>query len=293
MRYLSHATGDPSFAAKPDRFYDTIRRQKSFEGLWPNCFMSGRGKITFGADGDSFYEYLLKVWVQGGQKEDSLWEMYDAAANAMEKHMVRKGQDSMSYLGYLQWDGTTASLVQEMEHLVCFVPGWLALGAKTARGATSAERRMALAAAIAETCWRMYEQQPTGIAPERVKAMLMDLSRTDTREYILRPEALEGWWYMHELSEDPRYREWGWRVFQAFEKNLWVQNGYASLRDVRDKSRGYLDRMESFFLAETLKYLFLLQDPDHQLKLDRYIFNTEGHPLSIQRPTSNEGAPAP
>ena len=42
----------------------------------------------------------------------------------------------------------------------------------------------------------MYEQQPTGIGPERVKRMKMDLSETDTREYILRPEAMEGWWYV-------------------------------------------------------------------------------------------------
>ena len=53
-----------------------------------------------------------------------------------------------------------------------------------------------LAEQIAYTCWQMYEQQPTGIAPERVKSMKMDLSKTDTREYILRPEALEGFWFV-------------------------------------------------------------------------------------------------
>jgi hypothetical protein len=39
------------------------------------------------------------------------------------------------------------------------------------------------------------------------------------------------------------------------------------------------DRCRSFFLAETLKYLYLLQSPDHDISLNRYVFNTEAHPL--------------
>jgi len=290
MRFLSHMSGDRSFAEKANRFYDTIRRQKSYSGLWPNCFQTGRGKITFGADGDSFYEYLLKAWHQGGQEEDQLWEMFNAAAEGLEKRLVKKGPDGLTYLGILNWDGVSiqAPLQAEMEHLTCFVPGWLALGAMTKRGAGTKSKRMALAAEIAYTCWQMYERQPTGIGPERVKGMKMDLSGTDTREYILRPEALEGWWYMHETTQDPRYRDWGWKTFLAFEKHLWVPDGFASLKDVTNKARGFLDRMESFFLAETMKYLFLLQDPNNKVKLDTHVFNTEGHPLSvIKRPASS------
>ena len=80
-----------------------------------------------------------------------------------------------------------------------------------------------LAEQIAYTCWQMYEQQPTGIAPERVKSMAMDLSKTDTREYILRPEALEGFWYMWELTGDSKYREWSWKIFENFQKYLKVR----------------------------------------------------------------------
>lgn len=80
-----------------------------------------------------------------------------------------------------------------------------------------------LAEDITYTCWQMYEQQPTGIAPERVKSMKMDLSRTDTREYILRPEALEGMWYMWEKTRNPKYREWSWKIFQNFQKYLKVR----------------------------------------------------------------------
>jgi mannosidase alpha-like ER degradation enhancer 2 len=39
------------------------------------------------------------------------------------------------------------------------------------------------------------------------------------------------------------------------------------------------DLMPSYFLAETLKYLYLIFAPDQALDFDHVVFNTEGHPL--------------
>ena len=64
---------------------------------------------------------------------------------------------------------------------------------------------------------------------------------------------------MHELTGDPKYREWGWQVFLAFEKHLKVRYGYASIQDVTKVPPQHIDRMESFFISETLKYLYLIQ----------------------------------
>ena len=54
-----------------------------------------------------------------------------------------------------------------------------------------------------------------------------------------------------------------------------------ALRDVQNPESGVDDRMESFFLAETLKYLYLAQDPDNIIDLDKYVINTEAHPTRI------------
>jgi len=252
--------------------------------LWPTCWdkASSVGKLTIGADGDSFYEYLVKLWLQDGETDEKMWNMYDESVAGVELHLVRKGPDGLTYLGQGKYSVGAHKVehVQEMEHLTCFVPGWLALGAGTTRGAERKDHRMHLAASIAYTCWQMYERQPTGIGPERVKSMAMDLRATDTREYILRPEALEGWWYMAAYTGDPVYREWGWKTFQNFEKHLRVAKGYASLKDVTKTNQVYIDRMESFWVAETLKYAYLLQDPDGPITLDRYVLNTEAHPLT-------------
>ena len=46
---------------------------------------------------------------------------------------------------------------------------------------------------------------------------------------------------------------------------------------------GYRDKLESFFLAETLKYLYLLFSDDKDLlPLDKWVFNTEAHPLPVR-----------
>ena len=77
------------------------------------------------------------------------------------------------------------------------------------------------------------------------------------------------------------YRDWGWRSFQAMESQLRVAHGHASMRDVTKKGANFLDRMESFWIAETLKYLYLLQEDEPSLPLDKYVFNTEAHPFSV------------
>ena len=97
-----------------------------------------------------------------------------------------------------------------------------------------------------------------------------------------RPETVESLFYLYRLTRDERYREWGWNIFQAFEKYTKVKSGgYASLVSVY-KPRHFRDRMESFFMSETLKYLFLLfGDDNNVLSLREWVFNTEAHPLPI------------
>lgn len=82
------------------------------------------------------------------------------------------------------------------------------------------------------------------------------------------------WRYTH----DQKYRDWGWEIVEKLEKHCKVENGYASL----NQDGTHQDRMESFFLAETLKYLYLLFSEDDLVPLEKYVFNTEAHLLSIR-----------
>lgn len=118
----------------------------------------------------------------------------------------------------------------------------------------------------------MYAHHKSGTAPEYVK---FDSEHGDFRKsvesafYYLRPEAVESFFILNKLTGDPVYREWGWEIFQAIEEHCRSDVAYASLSDVNDPSLGKTDKMESFFLAETLKYLYLLQDPDSEIDLNK------------------------
>ena len=80
---------------------------------------------------------------------------------------------------------------------------------------------------------------------------------------------------------DPIYREWAWEIWESIERECRTEVGYGSLANVQI-SHGHIDdRMESFFLAETIKYLYLAQDPDKPVDLMKVVFNTEAHPMSI------------
>lgn len=84
------------------------------------------------------------------------------------------------------------------------------------------------------------------------------------------------------------YRTWGWSIFEAFVRYGQVdggRGGYAGIDDVDAEHPQQLDRMETFWLSETLKYLYLLFSPRHAVPLDAWVFNTEAHPLPVFRPT--------
>jgi hypothetical protein len=110
----------------------------------------------------------------------------------------------------------------------------------------------------------------------------------------VRPETVESIFYMYRFTHNDMYRDWGWELAEAFEQECRVEGGgYSQLSDVTfsmkpgagsvGQSYGSSDSiMQSFFLAETLKYLYLLFSDDDVIPLDKYVFNTEAHPLSVR-----------
>ena len=108
---------------------------------------------------------------------------------------------------------------------------------------------------------------------------------------LQRPETVESIFYMYRATKDSKYQEWGWKIFQAFEKYTRIESGYTSISNVMASSVDRVsrrDKMETFYLAETLKYLYLLFSNDTSLfPLDEWVFNTEAHPLPILKKTEH------
>lgn len=157
FRYLAEATKRPEFEAKAMKALQVMRTKRPGHGLYPIKVSLSDGSfvdrhVTFGALGDSFYEYLLKVWIQGGQKEMWLRDMYDESVNGVVDVLLKVTKKTgLAYIS--DWDGRNN--IHKMDHLVCFMPGLLALGSVTdpkGKDSPRAKRDMAIAKALMFTC---------------------------------------------------------------------------------------------------------------------------------------------
>uniref|UniRef100_A0A1I8EP20 alpha-1,2-Mannosidase n=1 Tax=Wuchereria bancrofti TaxID=6293 RepID=A0A1I8EP20_WUCBA len=283
LRDLSRVTNNNTYEMLAFRTSEHIHNEgcREYDGLC-GMFISpvtGRFKeqmiITMGARADSYYEYLLKQWLQTGKTIDWLKDDYNQSMAAMEKHLLRYTKpNNFAFVG---------EIISDNDHLACFIAGTLALGSLNGLPAKHIE----LAKDIAEGCHKMYRTK-TGLGPEIVyfnidgsNAQDISIKHMDAHS-LLRPEAIEAWFYLYRATGDKIYQQWGWEVFRAIESYAKVEHGYSSVNNVKRVPVTYKDMMESFFLAETLKYLYLLFDDDKtDIPLDKYVFNTEGHPLPI------------
>jgi len=278
--YLSEKTGIPTYREKVTKVFDVLEKANKHSGLYsvyvsPESGQFTRNHITLGALGDSFYEYLIKLYILTGKEQYKWRNMYDDAVGNIIEHLVHKSNPSkLTYIAELIGGQT----VPKMDHLVCFAGAMFALGAE----GKNKERDLNLGAEITRTCYEMYHRTATGIAPELVRFEGdNDFTMHSSRHYLLRPETVEAFFVLWRTTHDQKYRDWGWEVFQAINKHCRTTYGFSGIRDVNSPNPTHDNLQQSFFLAETLKYLYLLFSEDSLIPLDKYVFNTEAHPLGV------------
>lgn len=284
--YLSNVTGNPVFKEKVMRIREVLNSLEKPKGLYPNYLNPRTGKwgqqhTAIGALGDSFYEYLLKAWLQSGKQDAEARKMYDDAITAIENELVRVSPGGFKYVGEYKAGRVEA----KMDHLGCFCGGMFALGAE---GSSDPKKYIDLGADIAKTCHESYDRAAAKLGPEAFRfdgAAEAKAVRQNEKYYILRPEVIETYFYMWRFTKEQKYRDWAWEAVQALEKNCKTDSGYSGLKDVYQFNGQKDDVQQSFFLAETLKYLYLIFSEDDLIPLDKWVFNTEAHPLPVQKPS--------
>jgi ER degradation enhancer, mannosidase alpha-like 2 len=259
---LSKLTGKPVFYEKAKRaLVETFQRRSPLglvgesinveTGEWTNTDSHISGGI------DSYYEYLWKCWLLFGDKDCR--DMWEASIPAVNKYLT---DEIRGELWYGHTDMQTGERTKtEYGALDAFFPGLLALSGDLERG-----RRLQ---ASSFKMWNLY-----GIEPETLDYKTM---RVVAGSYHLRPEIVESTYYLYHYTGDPEYRREGEKMFDDFVKYCRADSGYAALADVVTKQQ--LDEMQSFVLAETFKYFYLLFASPETLQFDKVIFNTEAHPL--------------
>ncbi|RLN90453.1 hypothetical protein BBJ28_00001292 [Nothophytophthora sp. Chile5] len=209
--------------------------------------------ISFGALGDSYYEYLLKQWLLTGKQNDQLKDMYITAVDGMRSELIGQSFPSNYTFMYLKSESHLAPEVTQ------------------------------------------FITEADDASFKRTHTELFVFSAEDFN--ILRPETVESLMILHRVTGDEIYREHGRVIMNAIEKHSKVRSiddfwclafqkvpagGYRSTENVWLGVPTTKDgTMESFFIAETLKYLYLLFSDDDLLPLDQIVFNTEAHPFPV------------
>lgn len=279
---LTAVTGDPVYLDKALKIRDVLKQVEKPNGLYfnylnPKTGAWGQRHASVGALGDSFYEYLIKAWILSGHADTDARKMYDEAVESIEANMIKVSAGGLTYIGEYK----SSRVEPKMGHLTCFAGGMLALGAK---GSKDEQHYIDLGAEITRTCHESYKHSPLKLGPEAFgftgsnEAVAV---RSNEKYYILRPEVVESYFIMWRITKDPKYREWGWEAVQALEKHCRVGSGFSGIKNVYEEKPTYDDVQQSFLLAETLKYLYLLFSEDELISLDEWVFNTEAHPFPV------------
>src|SRR5438094_6651221 len=263
---LSKLTGRPVFYQKAKRALVETFRRRSPLGLvgqsinvetdaWANTDSHISGGI------DSYYEYLWKCWLLFGDKDCR--DMWNASVPAVNQYLADEIGGELWY-GHADMQ-TGKRRKKTYGALDAFFPALLALSGDLERA-----RRLQ---ASSFQMWDLH-----GLEPEMLDYKTV---RVVAGSYHLRPEIVESTYYLYHYTGDREYRQMGKTLFDDFVRYCRTDSGYAALADVMSKQQR--DEMESFVLAETFKYFYLLFAPPETLQFDKVIFNTEAHPLNRVR----------
>eukprot|EP01117_Protostelium_nocturnum_P017888 TRINITY_DN7365_c0_g1_i2.p1 TRINITY_DN7365_c0_g1~~TRINITY_DN7365_c0_g1_i2.p1 ORF type:complete len:427 (+),score=118.12 TRINITY_DN7365_c0_g1_i2:164-1444(+) len=219
FNYLSHHLNDSRYKEMADRVMDHMDSLNPDHGLYPLHYNLEDGSIayfylsslTVGASADSFYEYILKQWIQTGKSDFSLRKLYEESRNAIYSNLIFTSSPSGDlYLAEI----TGGEIVHEMDHLACFLPGMLALGAHE----DGHDKDLKIAERLMETCFNLYSCSPSGLAADRVMFIPGYDFVAKNKGYFLRPEAVESLFILYRKTKKNIYREWAWQIFRAIER---------------------------------------------------------------------------
>ena len=299
---LSRLTNIPIFEQLAKRAFWAVWDRRSAIGLVGSGIDAETGLWTspytgIGAGIDSFYEYAAKTYIllsgsassieaervvdpfkatfglngvlkEEHERAESYLDVWHSSHAAIHRHLQRGAV--FIHPHYIQADLFTGSpRAFWFDSLSAFYPGVLALIGKT----EEATQAHLLFTAI----WSRYSAIPERWSPSSggIEGGL--------NWWGGRPEFAESNYHLHRATGDPWYLYVAEMVLRDIKRRCWTKCGWAGIQNVRTGEKS--DRMESFFLSETFKYLYLTFDPDHPLnKLDSsFVFTTEGHPLLIPK----------
>ncbi len=259
---LSRLTGKPIYYEKAKRALVETYKRRSPIGLVGTRINVDTGEWTntgshVSAEIDSYYEYLYKCWRLF--EDADCKEMWDTSIPVINKYLAHEVRGELWY-GHADMH-TGKRTRTTYGALDAFFPGLLAISGDLVR-----------AKRLQDSSVKMWDLH--GIEPEVLDYVKMEVVHPG---YPLRPEIIESTYILYQLTKAPKYLEMGKKIWEDFKRHCRTEAGYAHLKSVITKEKS--DGMQSFVLAETFKYFFLLFAPDKTLDFQNVTFNTEAHPI--------------
>ncbi|CAD6198877.1 unnamed protein product, partial [Caenorhabditis auriculariae] len=205
--YLSQLTGNSTYRDAVQKIRDALDRMPKKNGLYPTYIntldvnIPLRSIYTLSACGDSFYEYLLKSWLQSDRTDEQAQRMYWNASQAIVSTLLKKSSKSnLTYLAVLNGEYTQ----HRMGQLACFAVGMFGLQAVNELNQDRKDEAMKIAEDLAKTCHESFIRSETGIGPEEFDfEWERDATAANSVHYLLRPEPIEGFFYLWRLTGKP------------------------------------------------------------------------------------------
>lgn len=178
MKYMAKLTGEKHYWDKAERVMKAVDDANAKDGLMPIFINPSTGKFTtpnirLGSRGDSYYEYLIKQYLQTSKQEPVYLDLWEESLAGIKKHMITYTKDANFTIIAERPSGLGGDLLPKMDHLVCFMPGTIALAVtgglsvkEVGKLSAKQEQDLRLARELMKTCMGMYRATPTGLAAE-------------------------------------------------------------------------------------------------------------------------------
>jgi mannosyl-oligosaccharide alpha-1,2-mannosidase len=230
-------------------------------------FKNGFGSWSGGAD--SFYEYLLKMWMYNANPNNLIYrdrwiKAVESSMRNMASHPI-PGLNNITFMQSWQADKRKGNFSQ---HLTCFDGGNILLGGQV----LGRRDFLRFGRHLVEGCHHTYASTTTKIGPEAFSWWSAEDTskkppyfKVESSAYVLRPEVIESYYHAYRITGNPKYQDYAWEAFQAIEKYCRAEFGYSAINNVNvvgdDAAikRNWRNEQESFWFAETLKYSYLIQ----------------------------------
>ncbi|KAK1809160.1 mannosyl-oligosaccharide alpha-1,2-mannosidase, partial [Friedmanniomyces endolithicus] len=132
MKYLAKLTGETQYWDRAEHVMKVVDDNDMPDGLLPIFIYADQGafrgnNIRLGSRGDSYYEYLIKQYLQTSQQEPVYNSMWNESMAGIKKHLITYSRPSNFTILAERPNGLDNAISPKMDHLVCFMPGTIAL----------------------------------------------------------------------------------------------------------------------------------------------------------------------